>query len=165
MKFSLAQLQLIDVGVKVYNSIFDTNFKLVIQLYDSFYSCDFVKMQDNKLVLVHFLRNELKTQLVPLPDNSELQSLRNTLNLEFSGGNYSHGQTTKTTYESYKAFPDLLLKVIIDLLNTWECLEANEAYSGYPYIYNLKNLETGFSLPFAHLSLEDYNLASLYQCE
>lgn len=35
----------------------------------------------------------------------------------------------------------------------------------YPYIYNLKNIDTGVMLPFIDLEDEDYRLVSLYQDE
>ena len=165
MKLSQAKLQQLDTGVKVYNAIFGTNFKLVIRLYDNFYTCDFVRMQDNNLVFAYFLDKEIETRLVPLPKNTELQSLQNSLYKEFLGSFYTNSPVIKATYESFKTFPDVLLKKLVELLNNWDYLESNEAYSGYPYIYNLKNLETGFTLPFVELSQEDYNLVALYQCE
>lgn len=117
------------------------------------------------LFLLIFLDKEIETRLVPLPKNTELQSLQNSLCKEFLGSFYINSPVIKATYESFKTFPDVLLKKLVELLNNWGYLESNEAYSGYPYIYNLKNLETGFTLPFVDFSQEDYNLVALYQCE
>lgn len=163
MKFSLAQLQLIDVGVKVYNSIFDTNFKLVIQLYDSFYSCDFVKMQDKKLIYPSFTVNNLKPELVNLIGNSKLLSVQDSFLSEFISQN-GFNLKAREQYESWANFPELLFSRLLEIVNRFDA-NAIEPEPCYPFIYDLVELSTGLGLPFVLPSMDEYQMVSLYQCE
>lgn len=164
MNANRAVLQIIDIGVKVYNLIFGTNFKLVILLKGNFYSCDFVKIQDEKLVSLHSEWEYQLFELSPLSGNTNLPSVKNSFFRKFKGTYYHDSATIQARYESLKNFPDLLLKQICDSLTELN-LKYETPDENYPYIYNLKNIDTGVILPFIDLEYEDYRLVSLYQDE
>ena len=163
MKLSQAKLQQLDTGVKVYNAIFGTNFKLVIRLYDSFYTCDFIKMQDKNLVYLNFDNDTLKPKLCDLIGAELLNKTKNFFWQKYSG--LSDGsKINHIKFENLKTHPDMLLENLLFMLDKCN-INLESPVSEYPYIYNLKDLDSAFYLPFLDLEQGDYELVSLYLSE